>query len=231
MAQGDSAHTIANATFAGDGFVTRHHVGWMSEQTFGSAMDAAFQDVPSRPYHQQLAWRVHIATWSAAQAISQAPGALVECGVWFGFLSRAICDFIDIDATERDFYLVDMWGGEIDHHSGYPNDIYADVKARFAPFSRVQLVRGRVPEILEHMAEVDTISYLSLDMNDGAADVAALEWAWDRLSPGAIVYFDDWGWAYPDLRQRLAEFMSDKSERLLHFPSGNSILIRGSSSH
>lgn len=226
MAPGDEAYTISNASFAGDGFITRHYVGWMSEEPFTAAMGAAFSDVPPQPFHKHLGWRVHIATWAASQAISQAPGALVECGVWYGFLSRAICDYVDIDATGRDFYLVDMWGGQVDRHEGYPEDIYADVSSRFAPYSRVQLVRGRVPTVLDQLRDVDSIAYLSLDMNDGDADVAALEWAWDRLSPGAIVYFDDWGWEYPHLRRRLADFLGDKSEKLLHFPSGNSLLVR-----
>lgn len=226
VAPGDEAYTIAKASFAGDGLITRHYVGRMSDEPFAAAMNAAFTDVPSQPFHQHLGWRIHIATWAASQAISQAPGALVECGVWYGFLSRAICDYVNIDATGRDFYLVDMWGGETDHHDEYPDDIYAEVKARFATYSRVHLIRGRVPNVLDQLRDVENIAYMSLDMNDRDADVAALEWGWDRLSPGAIVYFDDWGWEYPHLRKRLADFLEDKSERLLHFPSGNSILVR-----
>ncbi len=225
LGRGDTAHTVAAETFAGDGMVSRHFVGWMAEASFASAVGAAFDGLPPQRFYQHLAWRIHIATWSAKLAMSQAPGALVECGVWHGFLSRAICDYVDIDTSGRDFYLVDMWGGA-DHHDGYPQDIYEAVRNRFAAYSQVHLVRGRVPDVLQELDDVADISYLSLDMNDGHADVSALEWAWDRLSPGSVVYIDDYGWDYPDLRRRLDLFLSDKTEKLLHFPSGNSILIK-----
>lgn len=218
---------MAAETFAGDGLVTRHFVGWMREASFASAVEAAFVGLPPQPFFRHLAWRIHIATWSAKLAISQAPGALVECGVWQGFLSRAICDYVDIDTSGRELYLIDMWGGEADHHDDYPHDIYEEVRRRFSNYSQVRMVRGRVPGVLQELDHLTQISYLSLDMNDGYADVSALEWAWDRLSPGSVVYIDDYGWEFPELRERLDLFLSDKAETLLHFPTGNSILIRG----
>jgi hypothetical protein len=44
--------------------------------------------------------------------------------------------------------------------------------------------------------------------------------------PGGIIYFDDYGWGYPDLREVVDEFFYDKPESLLHFPSGNSIVVK-----
>ena len=61
MAQEDTAHMIADAVFARDGFVTRHHVGRMSEQVLGSVTGAAFEGLPSHPHHEHFACRTHIA--------------------------------------------------------------------------------------------------------------------------------------------------------------------------
>jgi O-methyltransferase len=63
-------------------------------------------------------------------------------------------------------------------------------------------------------------------MNSHLAERVALESVYDRVSPGGVIYFDDYGWNYPELRQTINEFLLDKPERLLHFPSGQSILIK-----
>lgn len=44
--------------------------------------------------------------------------------------------------------------------------------------------------------------------------------------PGGIIYFDDYGWDYPELRHVVDKFFADKKESLLHFPSGNSIVVK-----
>ena len=46
------------------------------------------------------------------------------------------------------------------------------------------------------------------------------------MVPEGITYFDDYGWGYPELRKAISTFLADKPEELLHFPSGNSILIK-----
>ena len=63
-------------------------------------------------------------------------------------------------------------------------------------------------------------------MNDGDPELAALEFFWDKLSPGAIVYFDNFLWGYPKLQTNIENFLKDKTEELLHLPTGNSILIK-----
>lgn len=47
-----------------------------------------------------------------------------------------------------------------------------------------------------------------------------------KKSKGGILYLDDYGGAHPELRIKINEFFRDKSEKLLHFPSRNSIVIK-----
>ena len=64
---------------------------------------------------------------------------------------------------------------------------------RFADKPYVRIIRGVVPDILgEHAPE--KIAFLHLDMNAPQANKGALEFLFDRLSPGAVVVFDDYGW-------------------------------------
>lgn len=63
-------------------------------------------------------------------------------------------------------------------------------------------------------------------MNGSVAERATLENFWEKISKGGIVYLDDYGGAHPELRITINEFFRDKSEKLLHFASGNSIVIK-----
>ena len=167
-------------------------------------------------------------TWAAKQAL-KLDGDFVECGVWWGLLSKIICDYTNFEKyTNKSFYLVDTWGDPTSknlNHQNYQDDIFAKVKERFSKYQNVKLVRGRVPEILESIP-VKKISYLSIDMNGYMAERATLEKYYDLIVPGGIIYFDDYGWNYPKLRETVDAFFKDKPETLLHFPSANSIVVK-----
>ena len=82
-----------------------------------------------------------------------------------------------------------------------------------------------MPTVLEQIPSTK-IAYLSLDMNGGLPELAALKFFYPKIVKGGIIYFDDYGWNYPELRKVVDDFFSDKPETLLHFPSGNSIVIK-----
>ena len=92
-------------------------------------------------------------------------------------------------------------------------------------YKNVSLVRGLVPEVLDQV-KIEKIAFLGIDMNGSVAERAALERFYDKIVPGGVIYFDDYGWDYPDLRKTVNEFFEDKPESLLHFPSGNSIVVK-----
>lgn len=98
-------------------------------------------------------------------------------------------------------------------------------KERFKTYSNVELIRGWIPEILEKIP-ITSIAYLSIDMNGFLAERKTLERYYDMVVPGGIIYFDDYGWNFPKLRETVDDFFSDKPEKLLHFPSGNSIVVK-----
>ena len=109
--------------------------------------------------------------------------------------------------------------------SKYQPDIFEVVKDRFAKYPNVKLIRGVVPDILSSIP-AKKVAYLSIDMNSSEPERAALEYYYGKMVSGGIIYFDDYGWGYPELRKVVDNFLGDKPEKLLHFPSGNSILIK-----
>ena len=217
------------ASFSGDGFTTTHFLGFRTDEKFNTAFSKAIKNIPEDGPKdlKQIEWRAHIVTWAANQALrNEIEGDFVECGVWYGVLSKTICEYLNMENFgDRRFYLVDTFGETQGSHSYYKNDIYNDVKDRFSIYPQIQIIRGLVPECLPKITS-SKIAYLAIDMNSSEPELETLKYFYKKLVKGGIIYFDDYGWSYPELRKVVDEFFSDKPETLLHFPSGNSIVVK-----
>jgi hypothetical protein len=55
---------------------------------------------------------------------------------------------------------------------------------------------------------------------------AILELVYDKIVSGGIIYFDDYGFNYPLLRETIEEFFLDKPETILKFASGPAIVVK-----
>jgi O-methyltransferase len=227
-------------TYNSDGLATQHNADFRHDPRFAEAYSRGL--VVPHPYGGSLhiEWRVYIACWLATNAL-RVPGDFVECGVATGILSRAICSYVSFERrTDRTFWLLDTFegypgeqandaeraSGLADHVASYYTDTYESVRESFAAYPNVRLVKGTVPGTLP-IVTAEHIAYLSIDMNAAAPEVAAMEAFWDRLSPGAFVLMDDYGWA-PCINQKIAldAFAERKGVTILALPSGQGLLIR-----
>lgn len=232
---------ISNLTFAGDGFATSRHVEFLQDKKFMESFDGAILGLPKydRANISEIIWRAHICTWAASHALGllsndkhsnageQVAVDFVECGVWHGVLSKTICDYLDFgNFKESKFYLVDTWGQMLGSHASpnYQDDIFESVSARFSNHKNVNLIRGVIPEILIHVNS-NRIGYLSIDLNDHEAERSVLEYFYDKMIIGGVIYFDDYS-GFPKTRKMINDFFRDKPENLLHFPSGQSIVLK-----
>jgi 2-keto-3-deoxy-L-rhamnonate aldolase RhmA len=184
-------------------------------------------------------WPVAVACWAAAHA-SHLEGDFVECGTNTGILGRAICEYLDFNALDKAFFLFDTWLGipsdqmsEAEKALGREalsdrvyRDCYAETARTFAPFPRVRLVRGAVPQSLSRVT-IDRVCYLSLDMNVAYPEFAALCHFWDRLVPGAPVLLDDYG-KQPFVEQKAAldAFAFSKGVTILNLPTGQGLVLK-----
>ena len=178
----------------------------------------------------------------AATYAARLPGDFVECGVDTGVLSVAICDWLDFNQLDKDFWLFDTYSGipaeqmteaERNGIAGWHNrelyeECFAQTSAKFAPWPRCKLVRGAVPETLTEFAPGSRRRrYLSIDMNIVLPELAAIEFFWDRLTPGGIVLLDDYGWATHAAQRAVFDaFALEHDAMILSVPTGQGIMIR-----
>jgi hypothetical protein len=190
------------------------------------------------PGDLHIEWRVWVCCWAATQA-SRLPGSFVECGVNTGILSLAVCDYVDFNGLDKDFYLFDTYCGipgqqvsdeekglGIDRNMVLYEECYDLACRNFAPFPRARLVRGTLPDSLSRVA-IDEVAYLSIDLNVAAPEAAVLEFFWDRLVPSGIVVLDDYGWLKHAVQKRAHDaFAARKGVTVLQLPTGQGLLVK-----
>jgi O-methyltransferase len=186
-----------------------------------------------------IAWRAHVACWAAQHGLSL-NGDFVECGVHTGLLSRTICQFLDFGKETRNFWLFDTWSGipldgmdEREAESAkksnaafYHTDVYPIAIRNFSPYSNVRLVRGALPETLS-LAKINSIAYLSIDLNNARAEKAVIEQLWSKVAKGAIILLDDYGFLGSHEQHDMWDaFARDVGKMIVTLPTGQGMLIK-----
>jgi hypothetical protein len=217
-----------------DGLLSRHNRDFLEDPDFVRAYARGIDASGDLGWR----WRVHIGLWAAATA-ARHPGDFVECGVNRGFLSTAIMEYLDWDRLDKQFWLLDTFAG-IDLSQLEGDELAAarernqrmdladgdSVRAWFSQWQNVNVIEGSVPGTLP-LVHADEIAYLHLDMNASAPEVAALEYFWERLVPGAVVLFDDYGYrGYEAQRHALGALARRRDFPIASLPTGQGLLIR-----
>jgi hypothetical protein len=166
-------------------------------------------------------------------------GDFVECGVSTAIVSRAVAHYVDFRRLDRRFWLFDTFAGIPDGQMRQDEalqargknarqyfDSFELVRGHFAEYPNVRLVRGTVPDTLASVA-VDRVAWLHIDMNIAFPEVAASVHFWDRITPGGVVIYDDYG-ARDHLAQKIAldAFAAERGVRILALPTGQGLLIK-----
>lgn len=222
-----------NNVFVGEGLAT-----WLKAPPF--ARDAKF--IALAEEHASLLpvanwhWNLSTALW-AVQHARDVEGDFVELGVFKGHTTRFVADYIGFQDVPKTWYLYDTFDGipedqvdpgwESANANAY-DGFYSlkEVQERFAAFPNIRIVKGRVPEILQEVCP-ERISFLHIDLNNATAEIAALDALYDRVSPGGIILFDDFGWAV-SLRQQQAEiaWFAARGGQILALPTGQGLYIK-----
>jgi hypothetical protein len=226
-----------------DGLFTIHKDHFRRDPGFQNAYRRGLQAIGNR--NAEFEWRVHIALW-VARATVRVPGDFVECGVNAGLISSAILQNLQWNSLDgRRFLLVDTFTGPVlDQYSadeiacgrraiaesaiasgGYVTDLER-IRDNYAEWPNAIVVPGIVPDVLPTL-DVDRVAFLHIDMNCAYPERAALEFFWDRLSSGAMVLLDDYGYYGHDLQ---ADAMDAAARVLgadvLSLPTGQGIIVK-----
>ena len=90
----------------------------------------------------------------------------------------------------------------------------------------VEIVRGVIPETLPRV-KTARVCYLSIDMNCAAPEIAAAEFFWDKLVPGAVIVLDDYGWErHNEQKAAFDRFAAQRGVMVLALPTGQGLIFK-----
>lgn len=225
-----------------DGLFTVHSDHFRSDPVFRAAYQRGLQ--ASNGVDPLFEWRVHIALW-AAQIALRTEGDFVECGVNAGFISSSIMHKLHWSSVGKQFFLIDTFSGpvlaqysaaEVQQQrvaiatrallrGAYVTDLDR-VRANFAEWGNAVVIQGAVPQVLHQLA-IGSVAFLHIDMNCALPEQAALEFFWNRLSPGSVVLFDDYAYhGHTCQRDAIDSVVRARGAEVLSLPTGQGLLIK-----
>lgn len=170
-------------------------------------------------------------------------GDFVECGVGHGIYSKTICRYLGFEKyAKKTFYLYDTFQGipieritdgsereRLEEYNSvhYSENLLSEARAGFSAYRNVVIVPGIVPDTLQNKAP-DAVAYLSIDMNNATAEIAAIRFFWDRIVSGGIVVLDDYAYGPEFIDQKIAwdAFVSERGYTILTLPTGQGLIVK-----
>ncbi len=222
-------------TYRQDGLFTTHTTHFLSDAKFVEAYELGRRAGIFQA--SRIHYRAYIACWAAFKGRAL-EGDYVECGVYRGALSRMVMHYVDFARMpDKRFYLLDTFAGipersiseeerQRGRRAGIFEESFEDVKQTFRDFPNVVIVRGTIPDTLSQV-HVKKVCYLSLDMNAAAPEIAAAEYFWPKMSSGAVVVLDDYGFTYHEVQRRMFdEFAARQGVKVLPLPTGQGLIFK-----
>jgi hypothetical protein len=226
--------------YAHDGIFTFNNSHFVRDRDFRAAYQRGV--LASQGVDPKIEWRVHVALWAARSAV-HVRGDFVECGVNAGFMSSAIMHRLRWQHVDKVFFLVDTFQGPVlSQYSdeevrlgqrrvvenamakgAYVTDMER-IRTNYAEWPNVEIVPGAVPDVLEQL-QVDQVAFLHLDMNCAHPECAALEYFWEKLTPGGVVLLDDYAaHGYDTLAKEIDDAASARGAEVLSLPTGQGLI-------
>jgi len=218
--------------FVGEGLAT-----WSKTMAFYD--DPRFIELADRHAHllplPNWHWNLQTVLWAVRQT-RHLEGELMELGVFKGHTTLFCAEYIEFGDWPKTWFLYDTFDGipddQVDASFRKSNSIYKgtfsfeEVRDRFAHIANIKVIKGRVPEVLADTCP-DKIAFLHMDLNNATAEIQALEAVFDKITPGGIIVFDDYGWTV-SRAQFDAEnaWFAERGMQILPLPTGQGLFIK-----
>jgi len=178
---------------------------------------------------EAIVWRRYVLACAAYHCI-QLPGDFVECGVYIGTGIKTVMDYLGARDFPKTFWGFDTFDyNPVEGHAfaGQQEGFYELVQDRFAGYDQVRLIKGLIPDCFADGIP-EQISFLHIDMNNAAGEIAALEHLFDKVVSGGVVVLDDYEWSgiYRDQKSAEDKWFDSRSYRVFPFPTGQGMILK-----
>ena len=221
----------ADTHFLGDEMlVVNKNMHFFNDEKFTKVLD----ELAVAQIYKGMAWRLHTLVWASEMAL-KIDGCFIECGVFRGFKSDFLLKYFEEKIEKRPYYLFDTFEGidtaqshlsPISNSEHNKTNLHRFIKYRFKEFSNVVITKGSVPDSLKEV-NIDKIAFLHLDMNSYQAEIAALEFLWDKIVKGAVIVLDDFGlYSHKSQMEKELPWFEERGYKILELTTGQGIVIK-----
>lgn len=220
-------------TFESDGMATTHYSPFLDDPAFLAAYDRVADRFTGEPV--DVRWRAWLLTRLARESVALG-GNLAEFGTYRGACAGLVLAVVPL-AADQELYLFDTFEGipavsltDNEQRLGFEGRLgdtsVDEVDVFLSRWNHYRLVPGDVMDTVRS-TEVGPLCFAHVDLNAAKATVVATEYAYERLLPGGVLLFDDYGWrGYEDQRLLLEAFFDSRDEDLIALPTGQAFLIK-----
>jgi O-methyltransferase len=210
-----------------------NYAPWNSDAGFLSAYESIR---PNTLVDMYRCWEL----WTLVSQTEKLGGGVLEVGVWRGGTGALMAKKAQLAAEKGPVYLCDTFEGVVkagSHDTIYKGGEHSDTAqhivedlVRTLNLKNVRILKGIFPDETAHLIEPDArfrLCHIDVDVYSSARDVMA--WIWDRIVPGGIVVYDDYGFSACEGITKYVNEQVDETDRVvLHNLNGHAIVIKTS---
>jgi O-methyltransferase len=176
---------------------------------------------------QARMWRIYTLCWSAEQAyLATRKRVYCDIGTYDGRALDIVMRYQDFPyGVEPEVYAFDLFDGvPLEARKGsHGPGLYDEVVRRLEPWG-ARVHPGDIRKTMQYLPA--EISWCQIDLNDADAEGSVFPAVYERLLPGAVVVFDDYGFRrYRESALRHQKFLKHK-EQVLELPTGQGLLVK-----
>jgi O-methyltransferase len=165
-------------------------------------------------------------------------GSIIEIGVWRGGTGGLIAKQAKRCGIKEKVFLCDTFTGVVkagQKDTYYKGGEHADTDRAMVErlleeqlrVDNVEILQGIFPDATGHAVEHLKFRFVHIDVDvyESAKDI--VDWIWDRLVPGAIIVYDDYGFrGCSGITRYVEEQMIEQDRLVLHNLNGHAIVIK-----
>jgi len=207
---------------------------WNGEAAFVTAHNKVARHTLVDKYRCYELWQL------VAQSAKLGRGAILEVGVWRGGTGTLMAMQARRCGIADNVYLCDTFAGVVKaggtdtfysggEHANTSKDVVEELlRETLDDLKSIHLLKGIFPDDTASLIPVDEqfrFCHIDVDVYESAS--AVLAWLWDRLIPGGIVVFDDYGWkTTPGVTLLVNEHAMLKDRIVMYNLNGHAVMIK-----
>jgi O-methyltransferase len=171
------------------------------------------------------------------QASKLKSGSIIEVGVWRGGTGALISQQARLCAIQEKVFLCDTFSGVAkagENDSTYKGGEHADTSRKTVEgllarmnLSNVEILEGTFPDDTGRQVEDLQFRFCHIDVDAYQSAKDIIDWIWDRMVPGGIVVYDDYGfYDCQGITKHVEEQRLLRDRLVVHNLNGHAVIVK-----